>query len=221
MEVFEAFTIQCPACGKSLQVPPQLAGKRAKCSCGQVLQVPATPNQAAQAAGLTLGYRGASPKGHSPNEEHAAVIRQAIIYSALLVLLVGLVFAVRFVGTRYSANSKAAVAATPGEDAMVSEMIDNENGTEAREWLAGHPGRMLSGMTTSQAQSRIDQWYRMGATKVYAFGGVLSMSAVLELPADPAQRKALIDWTNDWNAKSLVKPTPDVGQKYLLVRLRL
>lgn len=32
--------VDCPACGKRLKAPARLAGKRAKCRCGAVLQVP-------------------------------------------------------------------------------------------------------------------------------------------------------------------------------------
>ncbi|HUW82889.1 MAG TPA: hypothetical protein VMZ31_08840 [Phycisphaerae bacterium] len=37
--------VECPACKKRLMAPERLAGKRAKCSCGAVLAVPAVAKQ--------------------------------------------------------------------------------------------------------------------------------------------------------------------------------
>jgi hypothetical protein len=39
-DVDETIRFACPGCGKSLKAPAKLAGKRAKCSCGQEVQVP-------------------------------------------------------------------------------------------------------------------------------------------------------------------------------------
>lgn len=61
----------------------------------------------------------------------------------------------------------------------------------------------------------------MGATHGYAFGPTMTNDISLELPADSAKRKAFLDWTHDYNAPFHFKPTPDVAQKYALVRLRL
>ena len=38
--------LRCPSCSKSLQVDGQSAGKRVKCPCGTILQVPGTASQA-------------------------------------------------------------------------------------------------------------------------------------------------------------------------------
>lgn len=225
MTVTQSFVVTCPSCGRHLTCPAQLAGKRAKCQCGQSILCPATPGQPAQVAapatGNTLAYRGASPSNTAKNAaggEHSALIRQAIIYSVLLAVLVGAVVGLRSLGGGGKAKSSAPAL---GEDDKVESLISDQDGTEARQWLADRPGRMLSGMTSSQAEHRIDDWYTMGATKVYAFGGTMTMNIALELPSDPAKRKALFDWTNDWNAKSLIPRASDVGQKYLLVRLHL
>ena len=83
------------------------------------------------------------------------------------------------------------------------------------------PGRILSGMTTSQAKRQVDAWYNMGAVKVYAFGGMMTLSVALELPKDPAKRQKLFDWVNDWNTRQFIARVNDVGQNYLLVRLHL
>lgn len=224
MSVTQSFIVTCPNCGRHLTCPAHLAGKRAKCQCGQSILCPTTPGQPAQAAApaasTTIPYRTAPTRTDqsATSGEHAALIRQAVIYSLLLAVVIGAVF-----GLRYLGGSRGGQPAKPGlgEDSKVEAMFSSEDGTEAKQWLADRPGRMLSGMTTSQAENRIDNWYRMGATKVYAFGGAMSMNVVLELPADPAKRKALIDWTNDWHRGTPYPVASDVGQKYLLVRLRI
>ena len=38
-----AAKFSCPACGKQYTWKPELAGRRAKCKCGQAIQVPAAP----------------------------------------------------------------------------------------------------------------------------------------------------------------------------------
>jgi hypothetical protein len=222
------FIVTCPSCHKRLTVPPHLAGKRAKCTCGQSIAIPSLPGLPAQAAtpapdarSVPLGYRSpaATKDDTARAQEHKALIRQAILYSSIFVILIVGILVLRRVG---AARSTATAVPTLGEDAMVEDMIRNEDGTEAKEWLAGRRGRMLSGMSDSQAQNRIEQWYKMGATKVYAFGGGLSMTVALELPPAPnPKRKVLLDWVNQWHEGSTTRPMSDMGQKYLLVRLRL
>jgi hypothetical protein len=222
------FVVTCPSCHKRLQVPPHLAGKRAKCSCGQSIAIPTMPGLPAQAAAaatdarsVPLGYRSpvATKDDVAKAQEHKALIRQAVLYSSVLVILILGIFGLRFLGLGHSGASAPAL---PGEDAMIMQMIRDEDGTEAKEWLAGRRGRMLSGMSETQAENRIDSWYKMGVTKVYAFGGVISMTVALELPPAPSpKRKAIFDWVNQWHEGTSTLPMSDVGQKYVLVRLRL
>ncbi|HEY1683510.1 MAG TPA: hypothetical protein VGG19_01990 [Tepidisphaeraceae bacterium] len=207
----EQTIINCPGCGKRLKVPASLAGRNAKCPCGQSIPI---PGASATAGAAPIGYR---PVTKEPvNEEHSAVIKQGIFLSALLIVLVGVIFGVRKLG-----SSHAIAPPSLGDDAKIQKMIDEQNGTEAREWIDAVPGRMLSGMTISQAKRQIDSWYKLGAAKVYAFGGLMSLGVVLELPQDPVKRKALFDWVNDWNDRSFLPTVKDVGQKYLFVKLHL
>lgn len=53
--------VTCPSCGRQHQVKPELAGKRAKCSCGQILTIPAADNTAAPPDDLA----GVSPQPQS------------------------------------------------------------------------------------------------------------------------------------------------------------
>src|SRR5438045_132117 len=112
--VQQAFVVNCPSCGKRLQVPPHLAGKRAKCSCGQSIAIPTMAGLPAQAAGSATDARSV-PLGYR-------------------------------------------APAAPADDAP---------------------------------------------------------------PAPSPKRKALIDWVNQWHEGTSTLPMSDVGQKYLLVRLRL
>ncbi|HWB54814.1 MAG TPA: hypothetical protein VG722_11500 [Tepidisphaeraceae bacterium] len=205
----EESIISCPSCGKRLKLPPNLAGKTAKCPCGQSIPIAASGGMA---VAPPLAYRRTSEA--SANDEQSTVIKQAILFAVLLLVLIGAIY-----GLRHLKSSSAITAPSLGDDAHIQKMIDEENGTEAREWLDQVPGRMLSGMTISQAKRQIDNWYNMGAAKVYAFGGMMTLSVAIELPKDPAKRQALFAWVNNWNAKQFVKRVSDVGQKYLLVHL--
>ena len=40
-EMIMAITIQCEQCGKTVIVPEQYAGKRARCPCGAIIKIPA------------------------------------------------------------------------------------------------------------------------------------------------------------------------------------
>jgi hypothetical protein len=102
-----------------------------------------------------------------------------------------------------------------GDDKMITEMIEGENGTEVKEWLKANSRHMFFNMTEGQASGLADRLYAMGALKVYAFGEVISKSIAVELPDDPVKRKALFDYEkqhNGWRSKS-----KDVGQRYFLL----
>ena len=282
MSQAQSNSISCPFCNRQYNWKPELAGRRVKCKCGNVIAVPdAAPSEesaddiygvgevdlsdlppppvasgyrcpscrnpmepgtrqcpncgfdvksgqkgavasktagaaaAAAAAPRAIGYASAKRVDAAKEMEKKNLIKQAILFVGAIVLVGGAIFAMRF----FSGGKSAAPGL--GEDDTVTAMIKDENGTEAKKWLADHPGRMLAGTTRSQAEYRVDQWYKMGATKVYAFGGLMSMTVALELPKDPAKRKELFDWEKKWHTEMDIKPSVDVGQKYLLIRMRL
>ena len=283
MSQAQSNSISCPFCNRQYNWKPELAGRRVKCKCGNVIAVPeAAPMDehavedvydvgevdlsdlppppvasgyrcpscrnpmepgtrqcphcgfdvktgqkgavatkvtgaaaAAAAAPRAIGYATAKRADAALAMEQKTLIKQAILFVAAIVLVGGAIFAMRFLS---GGKNKAPAL---GEDDIVETMIKDENGTEAKKWLDAHTGRMLAGTTRSQAEYRIDQWYKMGAIKVYAFGGVMSMTVALELPKDPAKRKELFDWEKKWHTEMDIKPSVDVGQKYLLIRMRL
>lgn len=284
MSQAQSNSITCPFCNRQYNWKPDLAGRRVKCKCGNIIAVPEhAPSEdqpaedtydvgevdlsdlppppvasgyrcpscrnpmepgtrqcpscgfdvktgkpgavaskvtgaaaAAAAAPRAIGYASAKRGDAAKAMEQKNLIKQAILFVGAIVLVGGAIFAMRFL----SGGGKPAGPGL-GEDNDVAEMIKDESGTEAKKWLEGHTGRMLSGMTRSQAEYKIDQWYKMGATKVIAFGGVMSMTVALELPKDPAKRKELFDWEKKWHTEMDRKPAVDVGQKYLLIRLRI
>ena len=74
-------------------------------------------------------------------------------------------------------------------------------------------------MTRQQAEGLADRLYGMGAVKIYAFGGVMSLSFAIELPDDKDKRAAIFDWYHRKYEENLsvAERVRDVGQKYLLV----
>jgi hypothetical protein len=161
--------------------------------------------------------------GAASSGDNAQAKKLLVAGVAGLVLLVAAVIALRMIGSSDGSAGGGGAAASLGEDAKVEELISDDGGTEARQWLSERRGRILSGMTDGQAARQVDRWYEMGATKVLAFGGQMSMNVALELPKDPEKRAALFDWVNKWHLESdsTWVPDKDVGQKYLLVRLRI
>ncbi len=102
-----------------------------------------------------------------------------------------------------------------GDDAQIIAMIEDEGGTEVKEWIKAHNRHMIHNMTEGQVIGFADRLYGMGAVKVYAFGEVISASLAVELPADPAQRKKLWEFEKQHNRfRSKAK---DVGQNYFLL----
>jgi hypothetical protein len=283
MSQAQSNTISCPFCNRQYNWKPDLAGRRVKCKCGNVIAVPEVspaeespsddtydsgevdlsdlppppvasgyrcpscrnpmepgtrqcPNcgfdvktgqkgaaaskvtgaaAAAAAAPRAIGYATAKRGDAAKAAEQKTLIKQAILFVGAIVIVGGAIFAMRF----FSGGKSN----TPGlgEDDTVTQMIKDENGTEAKKWLEANSSRILAGTTRSQAEYKIDQWYKMGATKVYAFCGVMSMTVALELPKDPTKRKELFDWEKKWHTEMDIKPAVDVGQKYLLIRMRL
>jgi hypothetical protein len=61
----------------------------------------------------------------------------------------------------------------------------------------------------------------MGAVKVYAFGGVVTASLAIELPDDTDKRKELIEWQKRWHTDMNETPQTDVGQQFLLIKMRV
>ncbi|MEM6315016.1 MAG: hypothetical protein AAF743_13065, partial [Planctomycetota bacterium] len=156
-----------------------------------------------------------APKQRQSNGEAADILKKLALLGVVAMLVVG-----AFIGIKHFAAGEDLSNLHP-EDQLAREKMNDNTPAEAREWLAASKRRMLSGMTQSQAEYKIDQWYDMGAETVYSFGGLMSMVVVLELPDDPDKRKALFDWRERWYAEMMEIAHPDEGQEFMVVQLRL
>ncbi len=104
------------------------------------------------------------------------------------------------------------------------------NSREALEWLQEPGRRTITGsegsrgaMSREQLVALVNRLYEMGAVKVVAtkiYGKPEHQDTdrlVIELPDDPESRKRLFSWVAKWDKKGIYDPTPDTGQRYLLL----
>jgi hypothetical protein len=185
------------------------------------------PARACAAPARVFSYPSAGRGDPVAAQEQGNLIRLTIFAVALFALGAAAVVGMRYlVGPRPFAAPGVAGGGAPvpasapaHDDAEVARLIKEEGGTEARAWLRERPGRLLSRFTPAQAQRHVERWYELGATRVLAFGGMVSTAVAVELPQDPARRKAIFDESRRYAASSDFRPATDVGQKYLLIRL--
>ena len=155
-------------------------------------------------------------------EEPDAVLPIVMKYAGLglLLLVLGAILGGVIV-SRSTAPPPRSTAPALGEDALVDALIRDQGASELRQWIKESQLHSLMGMTPEKADRIAQDLYRMGARQVLAFGPAISASLAIELPQDPAKRRALFDWVIGWHeSQALNQPRPrDVGQKYLLVRM--
>jgi hypothetical protein len=183
-------------------------------------RMPAAANPASTAASASSGApnlaaayptrgRGRTvAQEEDPNESK----KKILIPAAILILLIGGGIFAAMAVKRGMIGPKTAML---GEDAKIVGMIEDEGGTEVKEWIRAHNRHMIHNMTEGQVIGFADRLYSMGAVKVYAFGEVISASLAVELPTDPAQRKALWEFEKEHNG--FRSKDKDVGQKYFLL----
>lgn len=173
---------------------------------------PAAATSSAAAPALAAAYptRG---RGRVVQEEDAGESnKKSLIPIAILVMLIGGgIFAALAVKGGMGGSTKAML----GEDAKIVAMIEDEGGTEVKEWIRAHNRHMIHNMTEGQVIGFADRLYSMGAVKVYAFGEMISASLAVQLPADPAQRKEL--WEFEKQHNGFRSKQKDVGQDYFLL----
>ncbi|NQT20251.1 MAG: hypothetical protein HQ592_11145 [Planctomycetes bacterium] len=141
-----AITIECEECGKVATVPDQYAGKRAKCPCGAIMQIPAAPPDAgsarpqaqqrpAPAAGRTQAARevdGRRSRRGAPGRGSASArgngLRLALLGVGFLILI-GIVVGI-VLGTRDNTIKATTIAYNPlkvvpeGADALAFVNIE-------------------------------------------------------------------------------------------------
>jgi hypothetical protein len=165
------------------------------------------------AFGAPMGPRPVA-RGGGGDSNAGQVIKLVAIPIVLLAVVGGAVF-----GFRKLSGNKTDLGPALGKDREVRAMMRDDGAYELKKWLAdGGNRRMVTGMTVQQADGLADRLYTMGAVKVYAFGGVVTMSIAVELPKDPDKRKELFDWHKRWVEDKGGQFSRDEGQQYLLVR---
>lgn len=219
----------CDGCSKPMKVREELLGKTVKCpACGEKFIVfkpvgggGPKPVSAAGggAAGAPRGSRGGPARSDDGASGTNPEMRKLTVQASVLAVLFGLIVGGVWAFKQFSPSG----APKLGDDAAIESRLRSEMATEAREWLTANDRRMMGGMNERQSTAFIDRLYNMGATKVLTSGGVMTLWVAVELPADAEKRKALFEWTNNWHSENNLRaqPTPDVGQRYLEVRLKL
>ena len=157
----------------------------------------------------------ARPKTYASDTAHqqSQLIRIVILIAVIAVVIGGSIFGIQYL--RGSGSS----GPTLGEDADIQAKMNDEYCKEIHAWFQEDSSRIMGPWTQSQALNQADHWQQMGAKQVFALGSRMSTVAVIELPDDPAKRKALFDWQADWHRNHFQKVWTDVGQKYLMIRL--
>jgi hypothetical protein len=139
-------------------------------------------------------------------------------------------------GDATATNARGAAEPSVAQvDKELADSIAAKGTAEARDWLdpkhANHV--MWKTWDKPEARKQVDAIYAAGATKVWAVdpvsikdddpaAGQIVAQFVVELPTDPAKRKAVFDWIANWE-KEIEEdhPTKDVGQKYYEINLDL
>jgi hypothetical protein len=211
--VQETNEFRCPYCGQNLE-----AGATMCVFCGTSFQARAAAAKkprSAMASAPPVHSRAVKTK--EDTTDRGAMIKMIILGVVGIAIVVGAVIGLK----KFSGKSANAVDPSLSQaDKDIVAKINDEYGVEARGWITAADNHQLgTGWNTKQALFHIDQWYTLGATKVYAFGAGISLTAVIELPSDAAKRKALFDWAIEWNRNLPIDlrstPPKDTGQKYL------
>jgi DNA-directed RNA polymerase subunit RPC12/RpoP len=220
--------LRCPSCGGTM-----LPGAVICVTCGFNLKTGKRmstvmggpdPDAAAAAAprpggpGLPMYPTTSRPARAESQRDVGAIVKLVAIPLVLVAVIGGAVF-----GYKKLAGEKDTGPAL-GDDREVRAMIKDDGATELKQWLKEGNTRMVTGMTREQADGLADRLYEMGAKKVIAFGGVMTMTIAVELPdaavpENKDKRKAIFDWYKRKYEETLpvASRKRDVGQQWLLV----
>jgi hypothetical protein len=167
-------------------------------------------------------FPGYTAKRIDDSAEKKTEIKKLIVIAGGIAVLVGAVILIKAIGLGGDGADK--YANLPGEDPTFYRMKDDQGAYEARAWLNENNQRGIIGFewTRDKTLRKIDEWYAAGAKNVYSFGASpFTASLAIELPDDPAKRKTLIDYAEqfrkDRNQYSK-KPVTDEGQKFIILQ---
>jgi len=151
---------------------------------------------------------------HDTGEEKSHFIKMVVAIVVIAAVVGGAIF-----GIKMMRGGSGPSGPQLGEDADIEAKMDNEFHEEIHAWYTEDSSRVLGPWTQSQALGFADRWQQEGAKQVIVFGARMSLVVVIELPDDPAKRKPIFDWQAQWHAQHMQRVWPDVGQKYLMIRL--
>ena len=221
--------LRCPSCGGSM-----LPGAVICVSCGFNLKTgkrmstvmggvepdagAAAPRPGVPGVGGYAGPPGIRPPRMQEQSGASGVVKLIAIPVVLVAVVGGAVFGYRMLATEKDTGPSL------GQDKEVRAMIKEDGATELKQWLKEGNTRMVSGVTREQADGMADRLYELGAVKVLAFGGVMTMTIAVELPdasvpGNAEKRKAIFEWYKRRYEEnvSAANRQKDVGQKYILV----
>lgn len=210
----EAGSVICVACGFNLKTGEKMKGLGGGGGGSPVGAAAAKGNQ-------RPGHRLAVPPGLSAkkmaNEPKSGVLVKGGLVLVAMLLVVGAIFAMRYVGRDPNADKPPA----DPDDATVADAKANFTEYEARAFLKTDETWLMGGWNRRQAEAKIDEWYQMGAKKVSCFGPRMAIWVAIELPDEPEKRAKLFEWQKKWNEEMYERVRTDKGQKYLAIKLPL
>lgn len=216
---------RCPSCSHPMQPGTPLC---AQCGFDMKTGKKTGKPSAAGAGGAVSAKKIAAPSatsGFGPpprrkidhKETAKAEMMKFILPLALLLVVIGGV-----VGLKWFLGASEDNTPQLGDDGAVKDMMENNITTELIKWMDEDPIRhMVMGMTTQQARGYAKKFYDMGAKQVLAFSGGMTTHLAIELPPEPEKRKQLFEWEARWHKGMGKKPAVDVGQQYLLIKMKI
>ena len=217
--------VRCPSCEGPLE-----AGSVICVQCGFNLKTGETMKGIGGAA-ATTGKPAASSRRQSSlagippglsakkvaDEPRSGVLIKGGLVLLVMLLVVGAIFAMRFVGRDPNADKPP----PDPDDATVAEAKASFTEYEARDFLKTDETWLMGGWNRRQAEAKIEEWYQLGAKKVSCFGPRMAIWVALELPDEPEKRAKLFEWQKKWNEEMNERVRTDKGQKYLAIKLPL
>ena len=145
-------------------------------------------------------------------------MKKMVAIGVALALLIGLVVGGR---AAFRALSGPDTSNLPGHDGRVARLIKDDGGFEVLAWLKESPRRGVIGFfwTREQTERRAKDWYAHGAKTVLAFGGGMTASLAIELPAAGDDRAYLFDAAEQIRRERMpwLPAQTDVKQKYVVI----
>jgi hypothetical protein len=158
-------------------------------------------------------------KASETEKDNSRTMKQVIIALVLCVLVVGVIFGGKFVFSKM--GNKGPVVKLPGNDSEAEDLLQNHDPMDPKAFLDAHQSRSIGILwTKSKALAKVQQWYDMGAVKIWVpSDGLIARQVIIQLPEDKEKRLALIQLGGrvDDFEPGKVQTVKDVGQKYVIV----